>query len=389
MKSITHLTTLLTPVLFAGLSAQGALSVGENVSVFFTGEAGSRYESNVMMVDSSRQEKSDTVFYFTPGIILNAGKPGATDFSAQAMYRYKMYAYCDLSELDTQDNDFSSSFNYKNASFKLTGAANYLEAQTNTDLSGADTADLLQPGRVDRSIFSANTYAEMSVSPKTKIGTGISYSLQDYSFYNYEDFSSISIPFDFYYSISPKTDISIGYQYRPIYVGSGDTKDALDQTVNIGIRGDILPKLSGFLRVGLTNRDYSDGSRGSDNTGLSFSGNLTYTMSPLFNVGVRLTRDYSVSPSSGNTTLRTGAGLLASYKMTSTVSFGGNISYYTTDYVSDDRNDDYVAVGVFASYQPNEHFNVKVGYDYNLNDSNRQAGDYSDNILQASATFRY
>jgi len=389
MKSIQHLATLLTPVFCAGLSAQAAFSAGDNVSLYFTGEAGAKYESNVMLVDSSREEKGDTVIFFNPGVILNAGKPGVTDFSAQAMYRYKVYSYCDLSDLDTENSDFSGSFTYKDASFKLTGAASYQEAQTNTDLSGEDVADLLEPGRIERSIFNTNAYAEASISPKTKIGTGIAYSLQDYSYANYTDFSSISVPFDFYYAITPKTDISLGYQYRPVYVGSGDSQDALDQTISIGVRGDILPKLTGFFRIGLTNREYESSMGDDDDSGFSFSGTLSYEMSPLVKLGARLTWDYSVSPSSGNTTLRTGTGIVASYKMTETVSFGGNLSYYITDYVADDRDDNYLATGFFASYQPNEYFNVKAGYDYNLNESNRQAGDYSNNILQVVATFRY
>jgi hypothetical protein len=389
MKSMKHLATLLTPVFCAGLTAHGAFSVGDNLSVYFTGEAATRYESNVMLVDSSREEKGDTVVIFTPGIILNAGKPGVTDFSGQAMYRYKVYSYCDLSELDTENNDFSSSFTYKDASFKLTGAASYQQAQTNTDLSGEDTADLLQPGRVKRSVYSANSYAEMSVSPKTKFGMGIAYSLQDYSFANYTDFSSISLPFDFYYAITPKTDISVGYQYRLVYVGSSDSQDALDQTINIGLRGEILPKLTGFIRIGATNRDSEDSLGGKNETGISFAGQLSYAMSPLMTIGARITRDYSISPSSGHTTLRTGVGAVGTYKITRTVSFGGNLSYYITDYTMDGRDDNYLATGVFASYQPNEYFNFKLGYDYNLNDSNRQAGDYSNNILQAVATFRY
>lgn len=389
MKSMKHLATLLTPVFCAGLTAQGAFSLGDNLSVYFTGEAATRYESNVMLVDSSREEKSDTVVIFTPGIILNAGKQGVTAFSGQAMYRYKVYSYCDLNELDTENDDFSASFVYKDASFKLTGAASYLEAQTNTDLSGEVTADLLEPGRVERSVFNANTYAEMSVSPKTKFGMGIAYSLQDYSFASYTDFSSITLPFDFFYAITPKADLSVGYQYRLVYVGSGDTHDALDQTVNIGIRGEILPKLTGFFRVGITNRDYESTLGDGDESGLSFSGQLSYAMSPLVTMGARIIRDYSVSPSTGHTTLRTGMALLGTYKMTPTVSFGGNFSYYVTDYTKDGRDDNYFATGLFASYQPNEYFNVKLGYDYNLNDSNRRSGDYSDNILQVVATFRY
>jgi polysaccharide biosynthesis protein VpsM len=389
MKSITHLATLLTPVFCAGLSAQAAFSLGDNVTVFVTSEAGVRYESNVLLQDSSQNEKSDTVFYYTPGIILNAGTAGVTDFNAQVMYRNKMSAYCDLHRLNTQNNDASGSFSYKDASFKVTGSASYLEAQTNTDLTGDDAANLLQPGRIDRSIYTAGAYAETSISPKTKIGTGVNYSLQDYSFKGYTDFSSISVPVDFYYSLTPKTDISLDYQYRPIYVGSGNSAEALDQTVGIGIRGDIMPKLTGNVRVGVTNRDYRSSSNNDDDSGLSFSGNLSYELSPLMTVGARLTRDYSISPSSGNTTLRTGAALISTYKMTETVSFGGNIAYYTTDYVSDNRDDKYFAGGLFASYQPNEYFNLKVGYDYNVNDSNRKTGDYNDNILQVVASFRY
>lgn len=390
MKSLKHLSALLTPVLFAGLSANAAFPIGDSVSVFVTGEVGTRFESNVLLINKDGDQKSDTIVYYTPGIILNVGKAGVTDFNSQAIYRYKVYSYNSLHALNVQDNDFTSAFRYKNSGLNVTGGFSYLEAQTNQDLNPDQTASLLEPGRVDRAVYNGNAYAEMSVSPKFKLGTGATYSLQDYDTVGYSDFSSISIPFDVYYSISPKTDLSLNYEYRPTYIGGRDDHEATDQTIGLGVRGDLLPKLTGFVRAGLVSRSYSGRmSNLDDDSGLYFSGNLSYAVSPLMNIGARLTRDYSISPSTESTTMRTGAGIVASYALTQTISLSGNVTYYDTEYVDNDRTDHYFAGGIGASYQPNEYFNFKVSYDYNVNDSNRNSGDYDDNILQVVATVRF
>lgn len=390
MKPLKHLSALLTPVLFAGLSANAAFPIGDSVSVFVTGEMGTRFESNVLLMNKDGNETSDTVVYYTPGIVINAGKPGVTDFNSQVVYRYKVYSYNRLHALNVQDNDFSSTFSYKDSGFSVRGGFSYLEAQTNQDFNSNQSADYLEPGRVDRSVYNGNAYAEMSVSPKFKLGMGSTYSLQDYSAAGYSDFCSIAIPFDVYYSISPKTDISLDYEYRPIYIGGRNDHEATDQEIGVGIRGDLLPKLTGYMRVGLVSRDYCGQlSNRDDDSGLSFSGNLSYEVSPLMNVGVRLTRDYSISPSTADTTMRTGAGIVASYNLTKTISLSGNVTYYDTDYTNAGRTDHYFAGGIGASYQPNEYFNFRVGYDYNKNDSNRNSGDYDDHILQVVATVRF
>jgi hypothetical protein len=390
MKSLKHLSALLTPVLFAGLSANAAFPIGDSVSVFVTGEMGSRFESNVLLINKDGNEKSDTVVYYTPGIVINAGKPGVTDFNSQVIYRYKVYSYSSLHALNVQDNDFNGTFSYKDSGFSVRGGFSYLEAQTNQDFNSDQSANYLEPGRVDRSVYNGNAYAEMSVSPKFKLGTGSTYSLQDYSTAGYTDFGSIAIPFDVYYSISPKTDVSLNYEYRPIYIGGRNDHGATDQTIGVGIRGNILSKLTGYVRAGLVSREYCGlYSNKDDDSGLSFSGNLSYEVSPLMNVGVRLTRDYSISPSTASTTMRTGTGIVASYSLTKTISLSGNISYYNTDYTDSTRTDNYLAGGISASYQPNEYFNFRVGYDYNMNDSNRNSSDYDDHILQVVATVRF
>ncbi|MFA5257594.1 MAG: outer membrane beta-barrel protein [Opitutales bacterium] len=392
MKSLTKLSLALAPMLGAFVSSQAApvISLGDEMALHITGQASIRSESNVLLRSSNT--KSDVAYQYTPGIELDIGSVGITDFNGRVSYRYHIIDYQDISDLDTNNNDFTSTFVYKNASLKATAALSYVELQTNTDVDYLDGSGLysLQPGMVSRSVVNVSGYAEMSVSAKTKIGTGISYDGQNYiSGSGYSDFTSFSVPFDVYTAISPKTDVSIGYVYRPVSIGESSEVAAIDHKLSLGLRGELMPKLTGYASFGWIKRD-ARGAGVASKSGLSFNARLNYALSPLVDVGVRLMRDYSVSPISANTTTRTGLIFVGDYKIGRSFRAGAIMGYVKTEYLDfAGRTDDYLLAGVSMSYQPNEYLNVKASYTHNNNESSMANLDYGNNILEVVASLRY
>jgi hypothetical protein len=387
MKSFTKLSIALAPILGAFVSAQAAFPIGDDASVYLLGSVSSRSETNVLL--ANKNEQSDTAFTFTPGVQLTLGKPGISDLAADLSYRYHIITYHEMDTLNVNDNDVIANANYSSGGFQVKGKFSYLDAQTNLDLlNGYDISEYIAE-RVDRRILNASGYAEVEVGGKTSIGTGVSYNDQNYAENSdYTDFSSVSFPFDVYYSITPKFDLSADYVYRSVYVGGGDTTDATDQSISLGIRGKITPKLVGFLRAGYTNRDGTNSSL-SDQSGATFSGDLSYAVTAKFNLGLNLIRDYSVSPIDVSSTTRTGGGLTGVLKLTNTISINARVIYYSTDYENYSRTDDYTVAGIGASYQPNQYLSISANFDSAVNDSDRNVADYDDNILQVVATVRY
>jgi polysaccharide biosynthesis protein VpsM len=385
MKSFTKLSIAFVPILGALATTQAAISLGEDASLFVSANAGFRSESNVLLTHDG--ETSDTAYLFTPGVELVLGKKDVSDLSANVAYRYHVISYADDSDLDAYNNDVAAYLNYNAPSLDVKGLFSYVEAQTNTQLWDNSISDY-EPGTVDRNILNASGYAEIEFGPKTKVGIGTAYMNQRYELDTYTDYSSISIPMDVYYSISPKLDLSVDGSYRTISVGDRNSRDVTDTSLMAGIRGSITPKITGFLRAGYVSRDAGDSGL-SETSGLSMSGDLAYQINPKASMSLGLLRDLSISPVSGNTTERTGGSLRGLYSLTDTISLNARVIYYTTDYQDSSRSDDYTVYGLGASYQPNKYVSFAANYDWASNDSDAVAADYSNDVLQVSVTIRY
>ncbi len=385
MKSLTKLSIALYPIL--GLVSTAQADVGEladSLKLHVTGQAILRSESNV--TQRSTGEISDLSMEYVPGLELNIGKKGAA-LNAKVAVKYHIIEFNDQKDLNAENDDFSAVVNYKSAGLTSRAFLSYVEQQSNTDVYNLNIASL-EPGLVSRSEVNGGVYGELAVSPKTKLGTGFTYTDQNYVNAGYTGFSTLTIPVDLFMAISAKTDLVVGASYSPVKIGDNDSADAIDSRLTVGLRGEILPKVTGSARVGWMSRE----GRGNldDKNGISLEGNLMYSMSPLVDLNVKLMRGYSVSPTTSNTTLRTGVLTFANYKLSKQFNLGGSFGYIMTEYEdSSDRDDNYLTAGAYMTYAPNEYLNVRVAYTYNDNDSNKQSVDFKNSILSVSASFRY
>jgi polysaccharide biosynthesis protein VpsM len=156
----------------------------------------------------------------------------------------------------------------------------------------------------------------------------------------------------------------------------------------VGVRGNMTPKLTGFLRAGYQTRDAGNSGL-SETSGLAFSGDLAYQINPMASLSLGLLRDMSISPVSANTTMRTGGSIRGTYKVSKTVLLRASLVYYDTDYSNSTRNDGYFVGGVGATYKPNKYLSISADYNGCLNNSNVTVLDYNDNVLQVAVSVRY
>ncbi|MBN1404846.1 MAG: outer membrane beta-barrel protein [Opitutales bacterium] len=390
MKSLTKLSIALAPMMGVFASAQAAepITLADGITMHITGQVTMRSESNVLLRESN--EDSDLSFDYTPGLELNIGKSGVTDLNGVVSYRYHIIEFSDNHSLDSRNDDFKTNLVYSNANFVAKGHLSYVELQTNQDVAELTSGGLLtiEPGRVSRSIINASAYGEMSISPKTKIGTGISYVRQNYiESLGYNDVAKMVVPVDLYLAVSPKTDFIVGASYGSLMLGDSNSSDANDFNLNVGVRGELMPKLHGSARVGWMSRD---GRSIEDQDGISFDADLKYDLTPLSTLTLRGMRDLSASSTSSQTTTRTGIIGYADFRLASVFQAGGNLGYIKTEYEdASGRDDDYMMAGAYVGYIPNEYVNVKLSYSYKDNDSNYNSVDYNNNVLEVVASFRY
>lgn len=375
------------------------LTIGDDVKVSLLLDASVRYDDNVYTAYSS--EKSDEVFTVAPGILVRYG----TDISATSMTFSAIgsfYRYNDHDDLDADLAAINFNGSHKTQIYTISLSAGFNQYSMSSANSYVATMDSGQ--KVDRDLTTANINGEYSISRKTKLGLGFSYYDTHYKTNGYTDSTNYTVPLNFYYAITPKIDVSAGIQYRRVAsgrvagYGSGQKYKYDDIFYNLGIRGELTPKLSGGVNVGVTSR-YVDkvptGRDKDDRTLFGMSANLAYSLTPKTQLSLRMSNDFgSRSWDGGNQKAFSGrlgvqSDLSIQWRVTA------NIGYTRTDFMDHSadgggsRKDDYIDFSASVIYLFNETTSVALGYMLRDNSSNRDHSEFTGNIVSISFSIRY
>ncbi len=361
------------------LHAAPMMSLGDSADLFINGSTAIRWDDNLALDENN--ELDDFVFQLKPGLELVFGN-GETAGNFSILYQYDILRYSSEDAFDTENNILVANGSYEGA--KFTGTANFafIESETNT-------SSINLPGQlIPQEVTTLNLNGEYEISPKTSVGVGIQY--VDTSYVGFAtnlipDRDTLSIPVDVYFASSPKLALSAGYRYRTTDIERGNDPD--DHFFNVGVRGEMTPKLNGQIRVGYQSRNYSVGSRDDENA-LSVVGDMVWEATPKTQVSVRLNRDFNVG-GAGETLRNTGFMANAQYAYSEIWYFTGNFWFDRNEYVGTTREDDMVGLGVGLVYVPNDYVRVTSGLSFKDNDSNNPGSSYSQSQLSVSASLRY
>ena len=405
---------------FLAPSTQGAplVSIGDSVDVFFNGSAGVRWTSNLFRDDDD--EIDDIVWTLSPGFEVNVGR-GASNADFSVITSYDILRYDERDDLDVELFDISAVGSYKASRWDMNGSLGYSERQTTTGDTNVQTDDLITSDR-----YRGRLEGEYRVSPKFSFGSGVRYAATEYTSFEgrFNDRTNYKVPLDVFYELTPKVDLSLGYQYgltevdgrqRIFDEGTPDQQTLIVQGyetdthfLNVGARGNLLPKLNGFFKVGFRTRDSESttdrivgsisGSRplgpnprnrdGNDGM-LGLDADFTWSATPKLTTALRLSRDFGVA-GDGNATENTSVDVNASYSLSPKWALSGNLGYTLREYQDDDdREDDQYRAGLRASYRMNEHWRFSTGYAYDENASNEDPNSYEVHSLNFTASLRY
>lgn len=386
--------------------ASPLVSIGDNASVYFDGTSELRWSSNIYR--NARSAVDDLTWTLSPGFEINVGGD-QSNADLSVVTRYDIVRYNEQKDNDTELFHIKALGSYSSSRLDLSGSISFDEDESNSgdknvvnDLVGTDTTN-------------AALNAEYEVSPKFNIGSGVRYREQEYQkpyAGRFADQTVTTVPVDVFYELTPKFDLSIGYQYKNTEVG--ETANASFYTsdyetdghfFNVGARGDLLPKLSGFFKVGYSYTDRGDSTRIADPSGaatpsadinrdsagmLGLDADLSWEMTPKITAVLGLSRDFGAG-SQGEETEKSAINLNAIYTISSSLSANAKLAYTLTDYTEtpDDREDELYSAGLGLSYSPDEHWSLSGGYNYAENDSSRASNSYEDHSLNFTATLRY
>ena len=416
---------LLTVSLLYLMSASSAsaaplVSIGDNTDVFFNGSSSLRWSSNIFRDED--EEESDLSWTVSPGFEINVGR-GVSNADLSIITRYDVISYQDNDQMDTELFHIKAVGSYKTSRLNLKGSVSFDENKLSSGENNV-TNDL-----VEYDTSAGNLDAEYRVSPKFSFGAGFRYQDKEYQTFGdrFADREKTSFPLDVFYELTPKLDLSLGYTYATTDT-EGTSSSSLSgpqeitQVVlsdyemeshffNVGLRGYILPKLTGFFKIGYRTRNSDDSTIFSTPTDISnpipvigatttsstnrkdsgtlgLDADLTWTATPKLTVRLDLSRDFGVG-GEGQSTENTSADLIGIYSINNYFSASANLGYTIRDYTNTGREDDQLNGGLRLSYSLNQHWRFSTGYTYSENDSNEANRSYEDHMVDLTAVLRY
>ncbi|MGB0415652.1 MAG: outer membrane beta-barrel protein [Coraliomargarita sp.] len=404
MNTKTYFLLALIPALAAPLthtSASPLVSIGDHADLFFNGSSSLRWTSNLFRDEDD--EEDDLVWTVSPGLELNIGR-GQSNADFSVITRYDILMYEDNDDLDTELFHIKALGAYQTSRWDVDGELSFDERQTTTGDANVD-ADLIESDETQ-----AKLNGEYRLSPKFSFGAGVHYFDKEYTSYEDQlaDYERWSLPFNLYYELTPKVDLSVGYTYSMRDVSSytqesGDVIGGYDTEthfLNVGARGELLPKLTGFFKVGYTVRDSDDSTNiigGSpvakernDNDGtLGLDADLTWAQTPKLTHNLMLHRGFGVG-GEGDATTVSKIDVASGYAINPFWSASSSLGYTLREYEDNNgREDDQIYLGLSGDYTPNRFWRFSLGYRYSENDSNEDNRSYEDHSITFVASLRY
>jgi hypothetical protein len=349
------------------------LSVGPEIPVFLTAAATVRYDDNVLL--QSVGKSSDTIFVLMPGVDLHT--TGGIS-QAALTFNEQFIRYSSHSDLNSNLASLAGNFAYNGAVSQLSVNSSYQEMdQSNLSLRNVDET-------VRRDLTDVTANGSFGLTAKTSLGTGASFDRTRYPDVGYQDSEDWSFPVDLYYAVTPKVDLSLGYSYRRTTL-TNSSYNSKDHFINLGTRGAFTPKLSGQIRVGVTQRRSDEG----DSTNqLGLSSVINYLVSPKTSVNLTASNDFTNSAyGTSQKTLSLGSNV--QFAFTPQWSATTGVSFDSTSYLSAQARKDKFWVGnVGLNYALTANSALQVAYLYRKNSSN-QSVNFSNNVVSLSASIRF
>lgn len=381
---------------FVTPSAGALVTIGEQTDLYFNGSATVRVDDNIFLSDDN--EESDTIFILSPGLELNIGS--RQNANINIYYREDFYRYDDNDDLDDELSNVFFEAYMNQARLDLRVNASYQELnQPDASLLTVGIPDQL----IEREEIRAGVRGEYEISELTSASLGFQYYQRDFESPLFVDRDSYTVPVNFYYALRPQVDVSVGYRFRhtdngrrrnliginpPVFGPANDVADTDDHYFNVGVRGEVAPKLMGEANVGYQLREV-DG--GSDRDTLSFEVDFSHFTTASTTILVGLFRDFDTG-GQGATHTRTGGGVGLRHAFNHLLTGSAGVNYYERNYERVGgvrREDETLDLHAGLTYSPIRYVDLSATYIYRTNDSTIDALEFDNNIFSVSASLRY
>ena len=371
VRSLAALTALPT----VSLMASPMLTLSDNSAVYFVGSASITSDSNIGY--ASEDELDDLILEIRPGFEWVAGNPEVgADFTLSASYGLRRYM--DNDEFNSELPAVVAEANFQSAKSKTTLSASYVESM-------AESRRYNVPGLILKTtVANVGVSSDFRPTEKSSVVAGVSYS--DTSHDNLgTDFSNISVPVNYYYRATEKLDAGFGYRYKGTSIDSVSTGDLTSHFFNVGLKGELSPKMVADVKVGFQTTDI-DGGDSVD--GLALEGSLTFVASEKASIDLSVSKDLAVG-FSGEVIDNFTAAISGNYQFSDAFFGNASLAMGKDDFKSSDREDDYTVFQVGLSYIPVYYMSIEAAYMLMDNDSSGGVLDFTKNTFKLMVNVRY
>ncbi len=378
MKAKNILLTLVAATTsVASLSANPPLiTVGEHADVRALLTVTGKYQDNLYLRDNNK--KSDYSVTISPGVEVNLGGADRGTANLDFVYREEFIRYSSNSSLNGSNSNLALKGNYRTSRLNVSGLASWRQLQQNTVDARLDGT------LVKREVANLSVSGEYRVSDLLSAKTGVGYEQTRYKHNSFRNSENLNIPLNLYYNITPRYALSTGYRFRDTWVRSANSRQT--HFFNVGIRGEMLPRLDGEILVGYNYVNYT---HHKNRDGLGLDANLRYKLTPSVSLALSLSKDF-VTSANGSITDKTGGSLSAIYDINPLWAASAHIGYDEHAYKDASGRKDHVTTGgVRVSYTPETYLQFSAGYNLQVNDSSIGRLGYTNNVFNLSAALRY
>lgn len=194
---------------------------------------------------------------------------------------------------------------------------------------------------------------------------------------------------DLTYQWQPKTKVVASYRYGALNYENSNTNDATYNNMDLGLVGNIAPKVEGTVSVGMQARNYKNdsGTAKNDITTMGYSAQAIWkamerTDVTIYGKRANIESTYGTSRFYTSTMLNVGAS-----RMINKVKLGLNLGYEGVQYpekttlTSPKRLDENTSVGITAVYNIQKWLTTDAGFTYKNRNSNERANEYNDKVF--------
>ncbi len=369
-------------------SQQPLIQLGDNASLSVSADAAIKRDSNIFLAENNKV--AATIYTATPGIAFNYGARSLAH--ADLAYNESFNRYSGNAAPNVNLATANGDFGYDDGSLKLGAGGSYQQLyQNNVGVISLTGSELI---RSDVTAFDANAQTLIF----SKIGAGVA------ATYNRIEFNStpglfgshtLEVPFNFFYAITPKLDLTAGYEFDEI-TPDGNGAVAKGGYYNVGARGNFTSKLSGGFTVGYRAVRVPMMPQSHD---LGLGANLNYEITPRTSATLQAGRDNNVSAQ--GQVLKTAS---YSFGLSSDIGnqwqAGAGVTYRTVDYgqelysfeaalLAKPRTDDYWEGNFHLTYNPTRWFSTSASYILRDNRSTLPGVEFTDSVLSLDLRVHY